>query len=161
MHPALLHAYHQTGYQAAGIDIRIGRRCPAMDRLLVSHGARAGVFITAYNPHSRRMPPGWNRRMQGRLRLALRRRLVLPARGSWRGWCEAHLLVFADPRPVQQLARRYRQYAIVIVRPGQPACLMIISRTVAGPSFGKPPRASSAGRGGRGGLDPGASLRVN
>jgi hypothetical protein len=124
MRPALLRAYRQTRYEAAGITVRVGRRSVAMDRLLLARGAPAAVFITAYNPRSRPMQAGWNRRMQAHLRRALRRRSMLAASGRWRGWCEAHLLVFADPRPMRYLARRYRQNAIVIVRLRQPAQLM-------------------------------------
>jgi hypothetical protein len=96
-----------------------------MDHLLLTRRARTAVFITACNPYSRLMPPTWNRRMQARLRRALRRRPVLQAAGHWRGWCEAHLLVFADPRPMQKLARIYRQNAIVILRLRQPAQLAL------------------------------------
>jgi Protein of unknown function (DUF3293) len=121
--PALLRAYRRTSYVAAGTTIRIGRRSLAMDHLLLTRGARTAAFITACNPRSRPMPPAWNRRMQKRLRIAVRRHPVLPADGRWRRWCEAHLLVFADPRPMRKLARIYRQNAIVIVRLRQPAQL--------------------------------------
>jgi hypothetical protein len=125
MRPALLKAYRKTCYEAAGIKIRISRRCAAMDRLLIAHGSQAAVFITAYNPLSRVMPLGWNQRMQTRLLQAVRRRPVLSARGSLRHWTEAHLLVFGNVRPMQRLARRYRQYAIVVVRLRQPPRLTL------------------------------------
>jgi Protein of unknown function (DUF3293) len=92
-----------------------------MDRLLRSHAAREAIFLTAYNPFSRIMPPGWNRRIQTRLRLAVRRHKVLSGTGFWRRWSEAHLVVFADARPVRRLARRFRQHGVVVVRRGQPA----------------------------------------
>lgn len=117
--PALLRAYRETCYEAAGIKVHIGGRCAAMDHLLLSHGARAAVFITAYNPFSRIKPPGWNRRMQIQLHQALRRRQVVCGRGTLGRWSEAHLLVFGDPRPLRRLARRYRQNGIVIVRQRQ------------------------------------------
>jgi hypothetical protein len=116
----LLRAYRNTCYEAAGVQIRIGVYSAAIDRLLLTHGARAGVLITAYNPLSRLMPLPWNLRMQARLLQALRRRRILPARGFLGQWSEAHLLVFGDARPVRRLARRYRQYAVVIVCLGQP-----------------------------------------
>jgi hypothetical protein len=122
---ALLRAYRNTCYEAAGIQIRIGIYSAATDRLLLTHGARSSALITAYNPRSCLMPLAWNRRMQARLLQALRLRRVLPARGFLGQWSEAHLLVFGDPRPIRRLARRYRQYAIVIVRLGQPPCLAI------------------------------------
>jgi hypothetical protein len=136
MRPALLRAYCDTRYDVAGIEIRVGRRCPAMDRLLLSHRVHTAVFITAFNPFSRVMPHGWNQRMQARLQQAVRRRLALPAQGSLQRWTEAHLLVLSDPMPMRKLARHYRQYGIVIVRRGQPAWLALISQ--AGLSGGSP-----------------------
>jgi hypothetical protein len=98
-----------------------------MDQLISAHGARSAVFITAYNPLSRVRPPGANQRMQARLRQALRRRPVLSARGSWRGWTESHLLVVDDVRPMVRLARRFRQCAVVVIRPRQAAQLVFTS----------------------------------
>lgn len=115
-----------TGYSAAGITVRIGRRSAEMDRLLLSHRRREAVFITAWNPFSRRMPEGWNRRMQSRLARAASRWTVLPAEGRWRRWCESHILVFAAAAPMAMLARRYRQHAIVIVRIGQQTRLSVL-----------------------------------
>jgi hypothetical protein len=120
MRPALLKAYRETCYEAAGIQVRIGRRSPRMDRLLASHGVREATFITAYNPFSRPMPPGWNQLMQTRLHRVVRRRTVLPARGFLHRWSEAHLLVFGDTKPIRKLARQFRQNGIVIVTRGQP-----------------------------------------
>jgi len=126
LHPALVRAYRQTGYEAGGIKVHIGRRSAAADHLLLAHGTRTAVFITAYNPRSRRMPPEWNQRMQTRLRHAVGRRPVLWGRSIAGHWSEAHLLVFGDPRPIHRLARHYRQYGIVIVRQGQPARLVVV-----------------------------------
>jgi Protein of unknown function (DUF3293) len=123
--PALLRAYRNTCYEAAGIPIRIGKYSAGSDRLLLTHRARSAALITAYNPRSRLMPLAWNLRMQARLLQALCRRRMLPARGFLGRWSEAHLLVFGDPLPVQRLARRYRQNAIVIVRLGQPPRLVM------------------------------------
>jgi hypothetical protein len=124
---SLLRAYRDTCYQVDGIDVRIGRRSSDMDQALLSRGMREAAFITAYNPFSRVMPSGWNRRMQARLTEALRRRPILQGRGSWRRWSEAHLLVFGDSRPTSGLARRFRQYGIVVVRVRQPAGLLMTS----------------------------------
>jgi hypothetical protein len=123
--PKLLRAYRMTCYQAAGVTIRIGRRCRKIDRLLARHGVRTAVLVTAYNPFSQMMSPAWNHRMQQRLRDSLRRQKCLCGRGTLGRWSEAHLLVFGDPRPTQKLARRYRQNGIVIVHRGQPARLLI------------------------------------
>ncbi|HBK08595.1 MAG TPA: DUF3293 domain-containing protein [Acetobacteraceae bacterium] len=125
--PSLLSAYRNTVYQAGGAKVRVGRRCSAMDRLLLEHRARQAAFISAYNPFSRLMQAGWNHRMQKRLGETVRRRTVLPATGCWRRWSEAHFLVLGDPRLVARLARRFRQNAIVIIRLRQPAQLLISS----------------------------------
>jgi hypothetical protein len=122
--PRTLIAYRATRYEAGDIDIRIGRRSPAMDALLAAHRARQAALITAYNPFSRRMPLRWNQRMHARLLQELARHYkALPATGTLRRWSEAHLLVLGDIRPIRKLARRFRQNSIVILRRGQPARL--------------------------------------
>jgi hypothetical protein len=95
-----------------------------MDSLLLSQRQREAAFITAYNPLSRPMPPGWNLRMQQRLMDSVRGRPAFPASGRWRRWCESHLVVLGPARPVAVLARRFRQHGIVIIRRGQPARLI-------------------------------------
>jgi hypothetical protein len=119
----VLSAYRRTAYTAAGITVHIGRRSAAVDALLARHGVGEGVFITAFNPFSRRMPAGWNRRMQSRLMEFTRSFVVFPAQGSWRGWTESHVLVLANRPRMLVLARRYRQHGIVILRARQPAKL--------------------------------------
>ena len=126
MRPAVLRAYRSACYEVERIECRIGRRGLATDCLLRSHGVQQAVFITAYNPRSRVMPDGWNRRMQARLLQALRRRPVLHGSGSWRRWTEAHLIVFGDAAPVLKLARRFRQNGVVIIRRGQATRLVIL-----------------------------------
>ena len=122
--PRLLNAYRRTRYAAGTIEVRIGRRSPAMDQLLTEHGVRLAVFVTAWNPLSNRMPPRWNYRMQDRLRDRLRGYRVQTAEGSWRRWREEHFLVLAAPNLILPLARRFRQAAVVVVKRGQPAALM-------------------------------------
>jgi hypothetical protein len=123
--PTLLRAYRKTCYEVGAAKVRIGQRCLAMDYLLLRHHMREAAFITAYNPLSRPMPPGWNERMQKHLVRALRDRILLPARGYWRQWAETHVVVFGDTRPTRKLARYFRQNGIVIVRRRQPAQLLI------------------------------------
>jgi hypothetical protein len=115
MHPA----YFRTEYEAAGIVVRISQRSAAMDALLRAHRVRGAAFVTAWNPFSRRMPRGWNDRMQARLRHVARGRVLAEGWGSARGWREAHLLVAAAPRRITRVARRFRQNAVVIVAVGQ------------------------------------------
>lgn len=121
-------AYARAEYEAAGAVARIGRRDGGMDALLRCLGARQGAFVTAWNPFSRRMPRGWNRRMQARLRTVVRR---LPQAEGWgrapdNRWAEQHLFVAADPRRVATIARRFRQNAIVVARSGQPTRLWLV-----------------------------------
>lgn len=118
-------AYLRTDYGAAGIVVRIGRRSAAMDALLRTRGVRSAGFVTAWNPFSRRMPEGWNARMNARLRDVARGRVLAEGWGSARGWREAHLLVAADQRWVARVARRFRQNAVVMVGAGRKARLVV------------------------------------
>jgi hypothetical protein len=121
--PRLLRAYRRTGYSAAGCVVTIGRRAP--DRVFAELGSRSAVFISAWNPMSRRMPDGWNHRMQARLRERLRRFRSLPADGRLGRWREAHLLVGGtDVRRVLYVARVFRQRAIVVILLSRPAKLV-------------------------------------
>lgn len=121
MTPRLERAFRATRYEAAGRVARIGAR---HDLPLAGPAA----FLTAWNPFSRRMPEGWNRRMQHRLRGALRGRVIAEGWGRGQGWAEQHLLAAGDPRRLAVLARRFRQHAIVLVAPGRPARLLRLSR---------------------------------
>jgi hypothetical protein len=119
MRSVLLLAYARTAYQAGGAAFRVGQRCPALDRLLAEHASRTATFVTAFNPYSRRMPDGWNHRMQARLLSAVQGRTWVAGQGIWRGWSEAHVVLFGDPRPVIRLARLFRQNAVLVIRRGQ------------------------------------------
>ena len=117
-------AYRRTAYEADGAVARIGRRSVVMDTLLRRLRTRHGAFVTAWNPFSRRMPPGWNERMLARLRSAARRFGTVTGTGSSGRWAERHLLIAADPRRAVVLARRFRQNAIVVVSIGRKARLI-------------------------------------
>lgn len=127
MMPArLLRAYRRTQYSAAGCIVLIGRGAP--NRLFEAIGSRSAVFITAWNPMSRRMPEGWNHRAQRRLRERSRRLSSLPADGTLGRWHEAHLLVaVADIRPMMRLGRMFRQRALVVIQRSHPAKLVILA----------------------------------
>jgi hypothetical protein len=127
MRPALRAAFRRTGYEAGGVVVRIGQRSGAMDALLRRRGARAAGFVTAWNPFSRPMPPGWNRRLQDRLIEAARGAVLEEGWGRGRRWAEHHLLLAGDPRRIMVLARRFRQHAVVTVSPGRPARLLWVA----------------------------------
>jgi hypothetical protein len=124
--PRLLRAYRQSRYTAGDIDIRIGRRNAAMDAWLADHGAQTGVLITAWNPRSRRMPRGWNVRMQRKLAEHLHRCICANADGRLRRWHEAQILVLSPRRPAERIAMRFRQRGIVVLQRRHPARLIIL-----------------------------------
>ncbi len=124
----LLQAYRETDYvvipgMASGVDgrftLRIGVASPLLANLYRRHDAVCAAFITAFNPHSRRVTAARNQAAQARLRAWTRRRgytclegVGRHPSGAWPG--EPSLLVLAMPRAVaQQVARDYGQNAIV------------------------------------------------
>jgi hypothetical protein len=124
MPPFLATAYRRSRYQAAGVDLRIGRRSRALDGLLAGMGARQAVLITACNPNGRRAPAGWNTRMMARLHEALARRTAYPAESGSGLWVEQQFMAAGPEAWMKRLGRRYRQVAIVRLRPGQAPCLL-------------------------------------
>ncbi len=117
--PRLLAAYRATSYRACGLEVRIGRRVKGL--------ARPAVFLTAWNPRSRRMPLAWNRRMQASLRARLAGCAeIREGEGVLRGWREEMLLAEVTPRRAAVLARRFRQHAIVVAMPDRPARLILL-----------------------------------
>jgi len=124
--PRLLRSYRETAYVCCGVVVRIGRRSAATDALLRGMGTRHGGFVTAWNPRSRCLLDGVNRRRQCLLIEHLRRRRFIQAEGGLRGWREEMLLVAADPRFLAVLARRFSQSAIVVLRMNGRARLVVL-----------------------------------
>ena len=124
----LRRAYLASTYHVAGLPLRIGRRSAAVDAVLAALGARAGGLLGAWNPRSRRMPAGWNRRAEARLRAATRRLRFVEAGGGTAGWQEHHLLLAGDPRCLAVFGRRFRQRAMVVLRRGRPPRLVWLER---------------------------------
>lgn len=123
--PRLLRAFHAARYAAGPTAARIGRRCPALDALC---GRQGSAFITAWNPGGRRIPEGLNRRAGLALQDWLRRVPYVAGAGTGRGWREEHWFASLDARRAAVLARRFRQAAIVTLRPGQAARLVLLPR---------------------------------
>ncbi|MBR0673189.1 DUF3293 domain-containing protein [Neoroseomonas soli] len=128
--PRLARGWRVTSYEAAGAAVRLGRRSPAIDRLLFAAGVRRGAFVGAWNPLSRLRPRRWNDAMLGRLR-ALARRAGMPFRegaghAARPAWVEHHLLLLADRRRCAVLAHRFRQHAILLVRLRAPSRLIVL-----------------------------------
>ncbi len=124
MKPHLAVAYSTCRYQAAGIDLRIGRRSRALDGLLAGMGTREAVLITASNPNGRRAPAGLNARMMARLHAALARRTTYPAQSGAGLWLEPQFMVAGPQAWMKRLGRRYRQVALVRLHAGQAPCLL-------------------------------------
>jgi hypothetical protein len=110
--------YRRSRYHVAGITLAIGRKSGALDGVLSGLGVRQAVLITAWNPASRRMPPGWNERMMAELRSRLGGAPWLPAQSGSGPWAEQQLLATGDRRRLRVLARRFRQAAMVGLQRG-------------------------------------------
>lgn len=128
---ALRRGWRLTLYGAGGQAIRLGRRAPGLDALLARAGVRAGAFVGAWNPLSRRRPLAWNRAMLDRLRGRAQRAGIAFLEGEGRAerpaWAEAHLLLLGDPRRAAVLARCFRQHAILCLRL-RAACFLRVLR---------------------------------
>jgi hypothetical protein len=120
---SLLSAYRETHYRACGATVRIGRR----ETVLHALGSRRGGFITAWNPASRLLPEGINRRRQRSLAACLHRFRCVPAESGRQRWWEAQMLVAADPRVLAVVGRRFGQNAVVALRANQPARLILLA----------------------------------
>ena len=134
--PFLIASYLGTAYQVFDpegrmtAEARIGERSETTDTLLQAHGVETGVFITAWNPRSVAQDRTANDAAHGFLAQALAERGVqfLPHAGVGAdpGWTEHGLFALglgvADARA---LACTFGQYAIVVVRVGAPAELLL------------------------------------
>ena len=121
---ALSSAYRQTTYRVAcsgsgPIDIRIGERNDALDRLLLASAASQWAFVSASNPQSRELSGPENARRNDALKRAL-------TEAGWRyldalgvpdnaGWQAEHSVLVLDitREAAIALARRWQQRAIV------------------------------------------------
>ena len=130
----LLQAYLATRYivveNGVWTEATIGMRSAAVDAVLARHGARSGVFITAWNPRSQPQQRAVNDAAQQRLEDVLRARRIA---------CLPHLGVGPDPAwesehgalaldwnldDAVQVAEAFGQNALVLVEIGQPARLV-------------------------------------
>ena len=112
----LARAYRASCYFAGDHVARIGQRAPALDALLRCWRVREGVFIAAGNPFSRRMAAGWNARRHAALRERLRASPHVEGKGGAKRWWEAHCFIGISAARGRQLARLFRQNAMVALR---------------------------------------------
>ncbi|MGE3476278.1 MAG: DUF3293 domain-containing protein [Rhodospirillaceae bacterium] len=130
--PALIAAYRAAIYEVdadgEALAFHVDQPSAALDALLAAHGAAEAVLITAYNPRSKIQSEEQNAVAHGALIEAVRgagkRGVLARARDpDGNGPAEAGLFVFDLSRDDGlALARRFGQYAIVVVeRGGAPA----------------------------------------
>jgi hypothetical protein len=130
-------AYRATRYHAMDgnhvLTARIGSRSPAFDALLAREGATVGVFVTAWNPESRRTSEPENRLAAARLETEVTalglRTLPHSGQGDDPSWPVEEGLFVLGLREADALAlaERYRQNAVVIVEQGEPTRLLTTS----------------------------------
>jgi hypothetical protein len=138
----LIAAYHATDYQVLDPEggllgtVRIGQVSREIDRLLALYGARSGVFITGWNPRSaptaRDLNEAAHRRLQSELRVRGIRFLPHHGVGAAPAWSEEGVFALDLPNAeALELASLFQQNAIVAVRVGEPAQLLLTSLLVA------------------------------
>ena len=112
-------AFYRANVRGEEIEIRVGKRTPALDGLLAREGKRRWVFVTACNPGASRLGAAENRIRMNALKSSLRsgRFLFFEGRsGSDAGdWPEeeSFLVVGIRGRDAERLRRRFDQDAIV------------------------------------------------
>jgi hypothetical protein len=122
-------AFYRVNAGGSRIEIRVGRRAPALDDLLGRSGKRRWAFLTACNPGARRLGAAENRARTRDLRSILRAKGYLffeGVSGSDAGdWIdEASFLVIGIPRrEADRLRHRFGQDAFVTGRRGDVAGL--------------------------------------
>ncbi len=73
------------------------------------------------------MQGAWNDRMMARLHAALNRRTAYPAESGAGAWREAQFLAACPEAWAARLARRFRQNAMVGLRPGRAPRLLVLA----------------------------------
>lgn len=121
--PALEAAYRAARYLVHGeggaIELAVGVRSAALERLLAAAGARRWAWLTAVNPASRRLGAEENRARLARLdaELAAAGRRALPGAavdpaGAWPEE-ESRLVLDLDVEAARALAGRFGQLAFL------------------------------------------------
>lgn len=120
---SVLRSYRSSRYSAGPVTVWIGVRPAGVP---ASWRGRDLALLSAANPGGRRRPDGWNRRMMARLSETLRRIPHWHGEGRLGRWSEPLLLAAIGRRRATVLARRFRQNAIVQVRAGRNAALVLL-----------------------------------
>ena len=112
-------AFYRANVRGEEIEIRVGKRTPALDGVLARERKRRWAFLTACNPCGRLLGAAENRVRTRALKSALRNAGFLSFAGKggsdsgdWAGE-ESFLVVGIGQREADRLRRRFRQDAIV------------------------------------------------
>ena len=119
----LLAAYQATTYTArlgeSDVRLRVGARCPQLDRELAARKLSSWAYLTACNPGSQPLPTTENRERQQELRRAVEDGgwacfpgAGVPDTSTWTPE-ESLLILGIQRRSALELARRFGQLAIV------------------------------------------------
>jgi len=121
---SLLQSYQRTIFRLTevqpAIDIRIGAQCSPLDQLLDQHSARTWVFITAWNPGSKKLDTFENQQRQLALEAEAKQAGHVFYRGAGvpdaAGWDpeESILILGINREEAVKLGRTYEQLAIVV-----------------------------------------------
>jgi Protein of unknown function (DUF3293) len=130
----LLEAYRATAFIAIvnGQELAafLDQPCLELNRVLLDHNAKFGVFITAHNPRSEWQPDELNRAANLELEQVLHERSLrffahVGRNGTWSE--EGFFVLDLEPDAAIILAERFAQFAVVILEPGQVARLRVTS----------------------------------
>lgn len=113
------------------ITLQVGEASPRMDALLREYDSKRAIIVTAFNPFSEPSDSRANNLRQQILRHALDdagfqmlRAEGVDPRGHWPP--ERSLLVFDTEAAFEdRLLQDYEQHALMVVRPGKPAALVL------------------------------------
>ena len=135
----LIAAYRGTRYAVLGVDggtlaeARIGEHVPEVDAVLDAHGARSGVFVTAWNPRSEVTHDDVNADAHASMSLVFAERglVALPHAGfgedpAWRAEHGFFVLGVSEHQALE-IAVEFEQNAVVVVERGQAARLVLTS----------------------------------
>ena len=132
--PALLEAYRATAFIAIvngqEIAASLDQPCPELDRVLLEHRAKVGVFITAHNPRSELQSDPKNQTANLKLEQVLRERSLdffahVGRNGTWSE--EGFFVLDLEPDAAIDLAETFGQFAVVTLELGQVARLQLTS----------------------------------
>jgi Protein of unknown function (DUF3293) len=130
----LLEAYRGTAFIAIvngqALAAFLDHSCPELDRVLLEHHAKSGVFITAHNPKSELQSEAKNRAANLELEQVLHERSLrffahVGRNGTWSE--EGFFVLDLEPDAAVTLAATFAQFAVVILEPGQVARLHLTS----------------------------------